>query len=53
MYLTTYRPIILIFSFGHCASLQHGNWEVGVYHCDSLFSDTNDTSWVKLVTVSR
>ncbi len=39
---------LLLFSFNHCASLQHGNWEIGVYHCDSMFSDSRDSAWVKL-----
>ena len=45
------KPVVL--SFGHCANLKLGSWELGVYHCDSLFSDTDDTPWVKLVTVGQ
>ena len=33
--LTFKKPVVL--SFGHCA-LAQTTWEMGVYHCDSLFS---------------
>ena len=33
--LTFKKPVVL--SFGHCALAQN-TWEMGVYHCDSLFS---------------
>lgn len=46
--LTFKKPVVL--SFGHCA-LATNTWEMGVYHCDSLFSDADDTPWVKLTTV--
>lgn len=45
------KPIVL--SFNHCASLQQSSWEIGVYHCDSMFSDGKDKSWVKLITVDQ
>ena len=45
------KPVVL--SFGHCANLKLGSWELGVYHCDSLFSDADDTPWVKLVTIGQ
>ena len=35
--LTFKKPVVL--SFGHCA-LAQTTWEMGVYHCDSLFSGT-------------
>ena len=46
--LTFKKPVVL--SLGHCAVAQN-TWEMGVYHCDSLFSDADDTPWVKLTTV--
>jgi netrin receptor unc-5 len=59
------KPVVI--SFGHCANLKSSSndWELGVYHCDSLFaggggdgdgdaSDVeDDTPWVKLVTVGQ
>ncbi|XP_040570273.1 netrin receptor UNC5C [Lepeophtheirus salmonis] len=55
------KPVIL--SFGHCANRRKdiNTWELGVYHCDSLFSDDNEDSssgepkypWVKLATLGR
>ncbi len=48
--LTFKKPVVL--SFGHCALAQN-TWEMGVYHCDSLFSDSDDTPWVKLTTVGQ
>ena len=33
--LTFKKPVVL--TFGHCAMAQN-SWEMGVYHCDSLFS---------------
>ena len=42
------KPVVL--SFGHCA-LSGNTWEMGIYHCDSLFSDSDDTPWVKLTTL--
>ena len=33
--LTFKKPVVL--TFGHCALAQN-SWEMGVYHCDSLFS---------------
>lgn len=42
------KPVVI--SFGHCAT-SNTPWELGVYHCDSLFSDSDDTPWVKLATV--
>lgn len=60
------KPAVL--TFGHCASLQPGSapspspWELGVYHCDSLFSapaaapdgaGQDETPWVKLATVGQ
>ncbi len=59
------KPVVV--SFGHCANVaaSHG-WELGVYHCDSLFAagefgaggdggngGEDDTPWVKLVTVGQ
>lgn len=49
--LTFQKPVVL--SFEHrveVASLP--SWEIDVYHCDSLFSAGEDTSWVKLVKIS-
>ena len=46
--LTFKKPVVL--SFGHCA-VANNTWEMGVYHCDSLFSDSDDTPWVKLTTL--
>ena len=43
------KPVVL--SFGHCAHLGENDWEMGLYHCDSLFSDQDDTPWVKLATL--
>lgn len=43
------KPVVL--SFGTCVSANQASWEMGVYHCDSLFSDSDDTPWVKLATV--
>ena len=57
------KPIVI--SFGHCANLSHQNercgkersskhdseWELALYHCDSLFSENDDTPWVKLTTL--
>ncbi len=53
-------------SFGHCADLRRGSWELGVYHCDSLPSSSppssssdhasggdDESPWVKLVTVGQ
>jgi hypothetical protein len=45
------KPVVL--SFNHCASLQQSNWEIGVYHCDSMFSEGKDNSWVKLITLDQ
>jgi hypothetical protein len=45
------KPVVL--GFGHCASLQQDGWEIGVYHCDSMFSEGKEESWVKLVTVGQ
>lgn len=45
------KPVVL--SFGHCANLKMGAWELGVYHCDSFFSESDDTPWVKLVTIGQ
>ena len=57
------KPIVI--SFGHCANLSNQNekygkersttndseWELALYHCDSLFSDNDDAPWVKLTTL--
>ena len=56
------KPVVI--SFGHCANLSHLNdktatdgltsnsdWELALYHCDSLFSDQDDAPWVKLTTL--
>ena len=56
------KPVVI--SFGHCANLSYvtdksvstevnnsSNWELALYHCDSLFSDHDDTPWVKLATL--
>ena len=56
------KPVVI--SFGHCANLSQLNdksvsdkitsnadWELALYHCDSLFSDQDDTPWVKLTTL--
>eukprot|EP00095_Tigriopus_kingsejongensis_P005260 maker-scaffold498_size154992-snap-gene-0.18 protein:Tk05260 transcript:maker-scaffold498_size154992-snap-gene-0.18-mRNA-1 annotation:"netrin receptor unc5b-like" len=45
------KPVVL--SFGHCANLKMGSWELGVYHCDSFFSESDDAPWVKLVTIGQ
>ncbi len=46
------KPVVI--SFGHCADLTSlSAWEMGVYHCDSLFSDGDDTPWVKLSSVGE
>ena len=61
------KPVI--FSFGHCADLKGSSnssgsswdlrggsgtpWELGLYHCDSLFSDCDDTPWMKLATIGQ
>ena len=51
--LFLYRKPVVI-SFGHCADLTSlSAWEMGVYHCDSLFSDGDDTPWVKLSSVGE
>ena len=39
--LTFKKPVVL--SFGHCA-LAQTTWEMGVYHCDSLFSGNSDVT---------
>jgi hypothetical protein len=44
----------VVLSFGHCADLTSlSAWEMGVYHCDSLFSEGDDTPWVKLSSVGE
>ena len=56
------KPVVI--SFGHCANLSQltdstthngqqpsHEWELALYHCDSLFSDHDDTPWVKLTTL--
>ena len=45
------KPVVI--SFGHSACLQQDGWEIGVYHCDSIFSEGSEQSWVKLVTVGQ
>eukprot|EP00096_Caligus_rogercresseyi_P015913 TRINITY_DN8405_c0_g1_i1.p1 TRINITY_DN8405_c0_g1~~TRINITY_DN8405_c0_g1_i1.p1 ORF type:complete len:1047 (+),score=257.57 TRINITY_DN8405_c0_g1_i1:141-3281(+) len=55
------KPVIL--SFGHSANRRKelNTWELGVYHCDSLFSEESNneeerdpkTPWVKLATLGR
>ena len=55
--LTFKKPVVL--RFGHCANLKLGSWELGVYHCDSLYfapanADPNDDApWVKLATIGQ
>ncbi len=50
--LTFRKPVVL--SFGHCADINTlSAWEMGVYHCDSLFSEGDDTPWVKLSSVGE
>lgn len=55
--LTFKKPVIL--NFGHCAN-NSSSWELGLYHCDSLFfstggqlDDDEDAPWVKLVTIGQ
>lgn len=44
------KPVVL--SFDHCANLNPENgWEMGLYHCDSLFTELDETPWVKLTTL--
>ena len=46
------KPVVI--SFGHCADVTSlSAWEMGVYHCDSLFSEGDDTPWVKLSSVGE
>ena len=55
--LTLAKPAVL--TFGHCADLRLGGWELGVYHCDSLFpggssgAPAEETPWVKLATIGQ
>ena len=52
------KPVVI--SFGHCADLSQtsnrptysSKWELALYHCDSLFSDHEDTPWVKLANLT-
>ena len=50
------KPVVL--SFGHCVAATTADaeaaseWELGLYHCDSLFSEQDDTPWMKLATLS-
>ena len=49
--LSFQKPVVL--SFGHCAGPMQEGWEIGLYHCDSMFSEGKEESWVKLVTVGQ